>query len=91
MSARLFSFSVTSYSSESVLIFWGLGEEFGGGDDDDVRDPPRFEDDGVMEYMLPTPLILGLLLQRTCLDYSILLMIFTLLFFLHQTPYLYLL
>jgi len=44
-SVRLFSFSVTSYNLESVLVFWGLGEEFGGGDDD-AGELPRFEDDG---------------------------------------------
>ena len=42
----MFSFSVTSYNSESVLVFWGFGKEFGGGDDG-VRELPRFEDDGV--------------------------------------------
>jgi len=45
-SIRLFSFSVTSYNSESVLIFWDLGEEFGGIGDDDAGELPRFEDDG---------------------------------------------
>jgi len=44
-SVRLFSFSVTLYSSEIVLVSWGIGEEFGV-DDDGAREPPRFEADG---------------------------------------------
>ena len=86
---KLFSFSVTLYNSESILVFWGLEEEFGGGGD--VRELPRFEDDGgdgvcssnsFGAWTSSSKNMPGLF-HSSC--------IFTPMFFLHQTPCLYLL